>query len=122
MSRHKTARGKEFNMAAFSQANSTSTAVGNVRRNAAGDVLDDYGNIIATAKSIQTSYYNKSYSKVQTMGIKEDISMPTVQSTAVKKSKAAGASIDSVKEYTDENGTELKEVTYLDGSIEIVKK
>lgn len=128
MARHKTAKGKEFNMAAFSQMNSDVVAVGNVRRNAAGDVLDQRGTVIATAKDIQTSYYNNSPTAVKHMGIKEDGVMPTIIQTeqpksATKSAKKAAvdSSVESIKEFTGENGELLKEVTYQDGSIEVVK-
>lgn len=127
MAKHKTARGKEFNMAAFSQTNGSVTAVGNVRRNGAGDLLDEKNRVIATAKEIQTSYYNSSPSAVKSAGIKEDNTMPTVIQTEAPKTqsksskKAAADSVESVKEYTGETGELLKEVTYLDGSIEVVK-
>ena len=123
MSRHRTARGREFNMAAFSQANNTVTAVGNSNRNANGDVVDNFGNVITSAKDIQTSYYNKSPTQVKTMGIKEDMTIDTIiqDTKPVAKPNKKNADVDKVKEYQDADGSMLKEVTYLDGSIEVFK-
>lgn len=126
MTRHRTAKGKEFNMAAFSQANGGISAVGNVSRNAAGDVLGANGEITATAKDLQNSYYNRSPNAVKTVSIKEDGTIPPVVSedvtpkAATKASKASKNEVESVKEFIDAAGQSMKEVTYVDGSIEVV--
>ena len=128
MTRHKTAKGKEFNMAAFSQANSGVAAIGNVSRNAAGDVLGANGEITATVKELQTSYYNRSPNAVKTVSIKEDGTIPPIVSeeaapkTAPSRAqKAPKNEVESVKEFIDAAGQAMKEVTYVDGSIEVVE-
>lgn len=128
MTRHITAKGKEFNMAAFSQANSGVAAIGNVSRNAAGDVLGANGEITATAKELQTSYYNRSPNAVKTVSIKEDGTIPTVVSEDItaktapsKAQKIRKNEVESVKEFIDAAGQSMKEVTYIDGSIEVVE-
>ena len=128
MTRHRTAKGKEFNMAAFSQANGGVAAIGNVSRNAAGDVLGADGQVTATAKELQTSYYNRSPNAVKTVSIKEDGTIPPVVSEDVapkaatpKAPKAPKNEVESVKEFTDAAGQAMKEVTYVDGSIEVVE-
>ena len=50
MSKHKTAKGREFNMQAFSASRGTTTAVGNAPRNARGDMLGPGGKIMATSQ------------------------------------------------------------------------
>lgn len=127
MTGHRTARGREFNMAAFSQANSTVAAIGNVSRNAAGDILGADGEITATAQELQTSYYNRSLNAVRTVSIKEDGTIPPVVSENIpaktsptRTAKAAKNEVDSVKEFTDAAGQAKKEVTYADGSIEVI--
>jgi hypothetical protein len=132
MIRHKTAKGHEFNMAAFSQMHEHVTAVGNVRRNAAGDILNASGEITATVKELQTSYYNRSPNAVKTVSIKEDGTIPPVLSENVKsvtkdvaeKQRAVAAkqstlTIDDEREFTDETGAMKLEITYSDGSIEV---
>jgi len=127
MIRHKTAKGHEFNMAAFSQANATATAVGNVPRNAAGDVLNPDGSIAITAKDLQASYYNRSPNAVKTVSIKEDGTIPAVVSddmpvaeSSKKKAKAdTTVAVDSIREFTDDAGKQMQEVTYTDGSMEV---
>ena len=127
MTRHRTAKGKEFNMAAFSQANGGVSAIGNVSRNAAGDVLGANGEITATVKELQTSYYNRSPNAVKTVSIKEDGTLPPVVSedtapkAATKAQKVQKNEVESVKEFTDAAGQAMKEVTYVDGSIEVVE-
>lgn len=128
MTRHKTAKGKEFNMAAFSQVNGGVSAIGNVLRNAAGDILGANGEITATVKELQTSYYNRSPNAVRTVSIKEDGTIPPVvsedtasKSAPIKARKIQKNEVDSVKEFTDAAGQSMKEVTYIDGSIEVVE-
>jgi len=128
MTRHRTAKGKEFNMAAFSQANGGVAAIGNVSRNAAGDVLGANGEITATAKDLQNSYYNRSPNAVKTVSIKEDGTIPPIVSEDVapkaapsKAQRVQKNEVESVKEFIDAAGQAMKEVTYVDGSIEVVE-
>ena len=130
MTRHKTARGREFNMAAFAQANDQVPAVGNVPRNAAGDILGPHGQVKVAAKDLQTSYYNRSPNAVKTVSIKEDGTVtPIIEETveiaekpkATKAKKSTTQEVENVKEYVDAGGTRMKEITYVDGTMEVVE-
>ena len=48
-SRHKTHKGREFNMAAFVDRNAETRAIGNVPMNARGDIVDSKGNAKVTS-------------------------------------------------------------------------
>jgi hypothetical protein len=130
MIRHKTAKGHEFNMAAFSQLNQHVTAVGNVRRNAAGDLLNENGEVTATVKELQTSYYNRSPNAVKTVSIREDENIqpvvgenitPVTKEVAQKQknAKSSGVTIQEEREIMGEDGSMKMEITYSDGSIEV---
>jgi hypothetical protein len=59
MSVYRTAMGKPIDMAALAAKNENVRAVGNMRVNARGDLLDDAGNVIKTA----TQRANETYAK-----------------------------------------------------------
>jgi len=117
MNRHKTARGREFNMAAFSAQQGDTIAVGNTLRNARGDVIDKYGKVIKTAKEIQEAYYNRNPNAVKKVSIKEDGTLPTVDVEVPPEDIVA-----EVKEYVNEQGNEVVERTFADGSVELEEK
>jgi high-affinity K+ transport system ATPase subunit B len=117
MTRHKTALGKEFNMAAFSNANAEVIAIGNVLRNARGDIIDAKGRIIKTAKEVAESYYNTNPNAVKQISIKEDGSIPKALEADVPKGPTVVAS-----EEIEVDGEIKIERTYSDGSMEIVDK
>lgn len=118
MNRHKTARGREFNMAAFSAQQGDTIAVGNTLRNARGDVIDKYGKVIKTAKEIQEAYYNRNPNAVKKVSIKEDGTLPAVEVEEI----VPADTVAEVKEYTNEQGTEVVERTFADGSVEVEEK
>lgn len=108
MTIHKTARGREFNMQAFSQAKEKTIAVGNSNRNARGDLLGPGGVIIASDKEInqrlekQQSKQKNQKSKNINLNAKDEI---------VSKKEVIG--VDGIARW---------EITYLDGSIEVQEK
>jgi len=107
--RHKTAKGREFNMAAFSAANGDTIAVGNILRNARGDVVDNRGRIVTSAKDIADAYHNRNPNAVKKVSIKEDGSFPL----ATADIEAAPEDVvTAVKEYTNEAGDDVVEKTY----------
>lgn len=118
MNRHKTARGREFNMAAFSAQQGDTIAVGNTLRNARGDVIDKYGKVIKTAKEIQEAYYNRNPNAVKKVSIKEDGTLPAVEVEEI----VPADTVAEVKEYINEQGTEVVERTFADGSVEVEEK
>ncbi len=102
MSRHQTAKGREFNMQAFAGARGNTTAVGNTFRNAQGDLLGPGGKVIATAQQITNKVYDTGGAQTKTVKIN-----PMEQEI-------------SRKEVVGADGATRWEVTYADGSVEIV--
>jgi hypothetical protein len=102
MSRHQTAKGREFNMQAFAGARGGTTAVGNTFRNAQGDLLGPGGKVIATAQQITNKVYDNGGAQTKTVKIN-----PMEQEI-------------SRKEVMGADGSSKWEVTYADGSVEII--
>lgn len=101
MSRHKTSRGREFNMQAFASARGSTTAVGNTFRNAQGDLLGSGGKIVASAQEITGKVYDRATGKSKQVKIN-----PLEQEV-------------SRKEVVGADGVTRWEVTFADGSVEI---
>lgn len=106
MSRHRTARGREFNMQAFSADRGSTVAVGNSFRNAQGDLLGPGGKVVATAQEITGKVYDNSPSGSGKKNVKLN---PMEQE--IKRKEIMGA-----------DGKPRWEVTYADGSVEILDK
>ena len=119
MTRHKTALGREFNMAAFSNANGEVMAVGNTLRNARGDIIDAKGRIIKTAKEVAESYYNTNPNAVKQVSIKEDNSVPKALEADVRK--PSEPTVVSNEEVIVDGEVKI-ERTYSDGSMDVVDK
>jgi hypothetical protein len=105
MSKHKTAKGREFNMQAFTSNRGETIAVGNSGRNARGDLLGPGGKIMTTSQEIANTVYNKQAS-AQSKTVKIN---PMEQE--VSRRDIVGA-----------DGVARVEVTFADGSIEIQTK
>jgi len=105
MSKHKTAKGRDFNMQAFADGRGDTVAVGNTQRNARGDLLGPGGKVIASAGQIATNVYNKA-NKPATKTVKLN---PMEQE--VRRKEVVGA-----------DGVSRWEVTFADGSVEIQEK
>lgn len=67
---HKSARGQEIDMAALTAANGSQKALGNVRMNAQGDILDQQGNIIKRRTQIVQDYYKNNPNGVKKVSLK----------------------------------------------------
>jgi hypothetical protein len=104
-------------MAAFSNANGDVVAIGNVLRNARGDIIDAKGKVVKTAKEVAESYYNKNPNAVKQVSIKEDGSIPK----AIEADTPKEPYIVSNQEI-DVDGEIKIERTYSDGSMEVVDK
>lgn len=117
MTRHRTALGREFNMAAFSNANGEVIAVGNTLRNARGDIIDAKGRIIKTAKEVAESYYNTNPNAVKQVSIKEDNSVPKALAADVREQ----ITVVSNEEIIVDGEVKI-ERTYSDGSMDVVDK
>jgi len=105
MNKHKTARGREFNMQAFAAEQGGTIAVGNSSRNGRGDLIGAGGKVIATADQI-------------------DIKTPrSVSKNADKKVKINPAEYEmGRRDIVGADGVTRVEVTYADGSVEIQEK
>ena len=105
MNKHKTAKGREFNMQAFSSNRGETIAVGNSGRNARGDLLGPGGKVITTSQEIANTVYNKQSStqskKVKINPMEQEISR---------------------KDIVGADGVARVEITYADGSVEIQTK
>jgi len=137
-SRHKTHKGREFNMAAFVDRNAETRAIGNVPMNARGDIVDSKGNVKVTAGQIAKGLSQVNDKKSKTVSIKEDSASKPKKSQKVKADVIEEVSIDNigvVEEPAMEKDTsalaivsrssiddEHDEVEYSDGSMEIVPK
>jgi hypothetical protein len=104
MSKHKTAKGREFNMQAFADGRGETVAVGNSPRNARGDLINSRGDILATTQEITNRVYNKN-AKAGGKVVKLN---PMEQEV-------------SRKEVIGADGRVRAEVTYADGSVEIIE-
>lgn len=140
--RHKTYKGKEFNMSAFSEKNADARAVGNVNMNARGDVLDANGKVKVTAGQISRAFSANNNKKTKQVSLKEDADSAPISNKTVKpdpvetktkeeiKPAKDPATIESAvedpstrmisrREIRTANGPAY-EIEYADGSIEIV--
>jgi hypothetical protein len=102
MRKHRTAKGREFNMQAFVDSRGDSVAVGNSGRNARGDLLGPGGQVIATNQEINNRFHDRQ-SKGRTAQVKIN---PMEQE--VGRKEVIGA-----------DGVARWEITYADGSVEM---
>jgi hypothetical protein len=105
MSKHRTNRGREFNMQAFVNNKGEAVAVGNSNRNARGDLLGSGGKIIATSQQITSEVYNRKSTQTST----------TVKLNPMEQEI-------SRKDIVGADGVPRWEITYADGSVEIQDK
>jgi hypothetical protein len=105
MSKHRTNRGREFNMQAFVNNKGEAVAVGNSNRNARGDLLGPGGKIIATSQQITSEVYNRKSTQTST----------TVKLNPMEQEI-------SRKEIIGADGVPRWEIAYADGSVEIQDK
>jgi len=105
MSKHRTNRGREFNMQAFVNNKGEAVAVGNSNRNARGDLLGPGGKIIATSQQITSEVYNRKSTQAST----------TVKLNPMEQEI-------NRKEIIGADGVPRWEITYADGSVEVQDK
>lgn len=67
---HKTARGAQIDMSALTAANGQKKALGNVRMNAQGDLLDQKGNVIKRRAQLVQEYYKNNPNGVKKVSLK----------------------------------------------------
>lgn len=105
MSKHRTNRGREFNMQAFVNNKGEAVAVGNSNRNARGDLLGPGGKVIATSQQITSEVYNRKSAQAST----------TVKLNPMEQEI-------NRKEIIGADGVPRWEITYADGSVEVQDK
>lgn len=130
-----TFRGMPFNMAALADKHGETVAVGNSGRNARGDVIDSKGQVVATAKQVNAAFHKRNNKGVAKVSITQDPDerlqgqAPKATAPAPAPMPTASASADfpdpsttvvDRRVFMDENGEEKTEITYADGSVEIV--
>lgn len=127
MIRHKTHRGREFNMGAFVEKHNETRAIGNVSMNARGDIIDKDGNVKVTSGQISKGLSNINNKQSKTVSLKEDGDATPVKNTAVKPDKTPqvaptiSVTVIAKREVETPEGPGV-EVEYSDGSIEIILK
>lgn len=105
MIKHRTARGREFNMQAFADSRGDTVAVGNSGRNARGDLIGPGGKVVADAQQISNAAHDaRPVSKSKQVKIN-----PMEQEIGRKEVRGA-------------DGVSRWEITYADGSVEIQEK
>ena len=102
--KHKTAKGREFNMQAFASGRGKTVAVGNSNLNAQGDLLGKNNAVIATRQEITNKVHDKKIRAPE---------KAAVGLNAVEKEV-------SRKEVIGADGISREEITFADGSVEIV--
>lgn len=128
----RTAKGRILNMQALSDANPEIRAVGNVRVNAKGDLLDEHGNVKIDKGTITAAYYadNPKASKAVSIKKSTDRDPEKKIKPKVKKEKPIVTMDSSSPEVpivinesikTRENGSSYKEIEYDDGSMETIE-
>lgn len=128
--RHRTYRGKEFNMSAFAEKNSDARAVGNLSMNARGDVVDSQNRVKVSANKIAKAFSAVNNKKVRQVSLKEDAEAAPVSNRPVEPDNVVQPDFEPAQEPTGpseisrrtvrtENGPAY-EVEYDDGSMEII--
>lgn len=124
-SRHRTYRGREFNMTAFAEKNAESRAVGNVPMNGRGDIVDSKGNVKVSAKQMANAMSAVNNKKTTQVSLKQDAESAPIKNTSIKPDPEAPKAPEEPKEIgrrmIETAEGDMMEVEYSDGSIEIVK-
>lgn len=146
MAKHVTFRGTQFNMTAFADQHGDVTAVGNSSRNARGDVIDRTGKVVATAQQVNAAYNSKNPKAVAKVSITRDPDerlagqapkaaapapaakpapapkpvAPSVAATAAATTEDPSQQVVNRRVFMDPSGEERTEVTYADGSVEVI--
>ena len=127
----RTAKGRILNMQALSDANPEIRAVGNVRVNAKGDLLDEHGNIKVDKGTITAAYYADNPKASKTVSIKKSTDRDPkkkVQPKVKKEEPIATMDTATVQQVavnesikTRDDGSQYREIEYQDGTMEVVE-
>ena len=88
---HKSAKGREIDISALTAANGQQRALGNVRMNAQGDILDQQGNIVKRRTQIVQDYYKNNPNGVKKVSLKplgEEVFQTPAEALAVLQGKS----------------------------------
>ena len=127
----RTAKGRILNMQALSDANPEIRAVGNVRVNAKGDLLDEHGNIKVDKGTITAAYYADNPKASKAVSIKKSTDRDPkkkVQPKVKKEEPIATMDTATVQQVavnesikTRDDGSQYREIEYQDGTMEVVE-
>ena len=127
----RTAKGRILNMQALSDANPKTRAVGNVRVNAKGDLLDEHGDIIVDKGTITAAYYADNPKASKAVSIKKSTDrdpkkkiqpkVKTEEPVVTMDSQPANPATVTENIKTREDGSQYKEIEYQDGTMEVVE-
>jgi len=124
MSRYKTHRGREFNMAAFVEQNGNVRAVSNISMNARGDIIDAKGNVKIPSQTISRATSVIKSNEKQSVSLKADENIAPVKNAPVVEDLTPvnePVTIVSESEVNTPEGPAI-EITYSDGSMEVILK
>ena len=127
----RTAKGRILNMQALSDANPKTRAVGNVRVNAKGDLLDEHGDIVVDKGTITAAYYADNPKASKAVSIKKSTDrdpkkkiqpkVKTEEPVVTMDSQPANPATVTENIKTREDGSQYKEIEYQDGTMEVVE-
>ena len=127
----RTARGRILNMQALADANPKSRAVGNVRMNAKGDLLDEHGNIKVDKGTITAAYYADNPKASKAVSIKKSTDRDPkkkIQPKVKKEEPVVTMDTATVQQVavnesikTRDDGSQYREIEYQDGTMEVVE-
>lgn len=115
-SRHKTHRGREFNMSAFVEKNGAAKAVGNASMNGRGDIIDAKGNVKIPTQTITRTLSNIQNNESKQVSLKADETITSVQNTPVNTDPVEV----SRRTIVNIDGSPATEIEYSDGSIQVI--
>ena len=127
----RTAKGRILNMQALSDANPETRAVGNVRVNAKGDLLDEHGNIKVDKGTITAAYYADNPKASKAVSIKKSTDRDPkkkIQPKVKKEEPVVTMDTATVQQVavnesikTRDDGSQYREIEYQDGTMEVVE-
>lgn len=113
---NRTARGKPIDMDSIIKQNENTIAVGNTKTNARGDVLDKNNQVLIPVEKISRKQANNSE---PTETVKMSDTDKITKKTKRTKPKSKQKEIVEKRQKQDENGNNIEEIEYDDGSIEV---
>lgn len=121
MKKVKTANGNLIDMSAIARQNETTVAVGNVKMNARGDILDQNNKVMVPVEQLSRFQHTISSPKEE---IKMSDTESITKAESVKKAKVSKKNPKEINRTikTDVSGNKIIEIEYDDGNIKIIKE